>query len=93
MTGLSVPAYVGVVLVVVGRWRSFWRSFVRQAFTRPCRFETPVSLLYTVELLNKETLILQEEVAIETDFIMGRRSEDHKTRIIPFSAIGALRLD
>ena len=46
----------------------------------------------TVELLNKETLILQEEVAIGTDFIMGRRSEDHKTRIIPFSAIGALRL-
>ena len=46
----------------------------------------------TVELLNKETLILQEEVAIGTDF-MGRRSEIIKTRIIPFSAIGALRLD
>ena len=47
----------------------------------------------TVELLNKETFILHEEVAIGTDFIMGRRSEDHKTRIIPFSAVGALRLD
>src|SRR5215467_5110515 len=47
----------------------------------------------TVELLNRETFILHEEVAIGTDFIMGRRSEDHKTRIIPFSAIGILRLD
>ena len=47
----------------------------------------------TVELLNKETFILHEEVAIGTDFIMGRRSEDHKTRIIPFSAVGILRLD
>jgi len=47
----------------------------------------------TVELLNKETFILHEEVAIGTDFIMGRRTEDHKTRIIPFSAVGTLRLD
>jgi hypothetical protein len=47
----------------------------------------------TVELLNKETFILHEEVAIGTDFIMGRRSEDHKMRIIPFNAVGVLRLD
>ena len=47
----------------------------------------------TVELLNKETFILHEEVTVGTDFIMGRRSEDHKKRIIPFSAVGALRLD
>jgi len=47
----------------------------------------------TVELLNKETFILHEEVMIGTDFIMGRRTEDHRTRIIPFSAVGTLRLD
>ena len=47
----------------------------------------------TVELLNKETFILHEEVSIGTDFIMGRRTEDHKTRIIPFSAVGIVRLD
>ena len=41
----------------------------------------------TVELLNKETLILQEEVAIGTDFIMGRRSEDHKTRMAKLSEL------
>ena len=42
----------------------------------------------TVELINKETFILHEEVAVGTDFIMGRRSEDHKKRIIPFMPSG-----
>jgi hypothetical protein len=47
----------------------------------------------TVELLNKETLILHEEVAVGTDFIMGRRTEGHKKGIIPFGAVVTLRLD